>query len=43
MEIKTIAENKEAFMDLLLLGDEQENIEKNILKEEKILLYMMVI
>ena len=26
MEIKKITENKEQFMDLLLLGDEQENM-----------------
>ena len=31
MEIKTINENKEEFMDLLLLGDEQENMVKKYL------------
>ncbi|ULQ58651.1 GNAT family N-acetyltransferase [Brucepastera parasyntrophica] len=32
MEIKTISENKEDFMDLLLLGDEQENMVKKYLE-----------
>lgn len=31
MEIKTIIKNKEAFMDLLLLGDEQESMVKKYL------------
>lgn len=31
MNIKTIKENKEEFMDLLLLGDEQENMVKKYL------------
>ncbi|OHB74204.1 MAG: GNAT family N-acetyltransferase [Planctomycetes bacterium RBG_16_41_13] len=31
MEIKTINENKEEFIDLLLLGDEQENMVKKYL------------
>jgi GNAT superfamily N-acetyltransferase len=31
MEIKRIDENKESFMDLLLLGDEQENMVKQYL------------
>lgn len=30
MEIKRIIENKDDFMDLLLLGDEQENMKKKI-------------
>jgi len=31
MEIKRIIENKDDFMDLLLLGDEQENMVKKYL------------
>jgi hypothetical protein len=33
MEIKKITENKDNFMDLLLLGDEQESMVKNIFTE----------
>ena len=36
MEIKTIADNKEQFMDLLLLGDEQENMIKKYLYRGKL-------
>ena len=32
MEIKRIIENKDDFMDLLLLGDEQENMVKKYLQ-----------
>ena len=36
MEIRKITENKESFMDLLLLGDEQENMIKKYLDRQGI-------
>ena len=37
MEIKRIIENKEDFMDLLLLGDEQENMIKKYISPNDLL------
>ena len=43
MEIKKITENKEQFMDLLLLGDEQENMIRKYLDRGYYLHYMTLI
>ena len=40
IEINEITQNKEKYMDLLLLGDEQENMKKSIFIEANYLPYM---